>query len=459
MKYALRMTEAQHATLRNHLFPSDGNEAVALMLCGRAKGATRHIFTVRKIVAIPYGVCDRHPDRITWPTHFVDNLVQEAYGKGQAIVKVHSHPGCYQSFSETDNLSDRSLYAAVTSLLDDELPHASLIMLPDGFMFGRAVGDEGRSLGPLASVMSVGDEISVWAHGSSSEEAAFTLRQAQAFGSGTTHRLRNLAIAVVGCSGTGSIVVEQLARLGVGRLVLIDPDVVEEKNLSRILSSGKKDAYLRTPKVNVLASAIAYMGLGQEVVPICDNLIAPVSVSSVAECDIVFGCMDGAEGRHVLNRLASFYTLPYFDVGVRLDADGKGGIESIAGAVHYLQPGLSSLLSRSVYDMTAVDAEAMRRTNPELYRSQVREGYLRGVVEDRPAVVSVNMFFAALAVNDFLARLHPYRNRPNSEYAYIGGSLSELQFYPESESETCGVLQRHVGKGDTVPLLERPELS
>jgi hypothetical protein len=169
--------------------------------------------------------------------------------------------------------------------------------------------------------------------------------------------------------------------------------------------------------------------------------------------------MDGVEGRHILNRLATFYNLPYFDVGVRLDADGKGGIDGITGAVHYIQPGLSSLLSRGVYTMTRVEAEEMRRTDPALYRRQVKEGYLRGVEEDRPAVISVNMFFAALVVNDFLARLHPYRNEPNSAYAYIGGNLSEMQFYPEMEAAPCTVLKRHVGRGDVTPLLERPSLS
>jgi hypothetical protein len=246
--------------------------------------------------------------------------------------------------------------------------------------------------------------------------------------------------------------------LGVGRLVLVDPDAVEDKNLNRILNSGKEDAYLRRPKVHVLASAIARMGLNQEALPLALNLITSEAVQRIAECDVVFGCMDGVEGRHWLNRLATFYNLPYFDVGVRLDADGQGGIERIAGAVHYLQPGLSSLLSRGVYDMKRVEAEELRRTNPEMYRRQLKEGYIRGV-EDRPAVISVNTFFAALAVNDFLARLHPYRNSPNADFAYLGGSLSEMQFYPEEESSPCSRLERHVGRGDVVPLLERPALS
>ena len=459
MKYSLRITETQYDALRSHLFPGDGNEAVALLLCGRRNGETKHVFTARKVVAVPYGICDRWPDRITWPTDLVEALMRETFGKHQAIVKVHSHPAHHRQFSDRDDISDRDLFASVTGFLNDELPHASAIMLPDGELFGRVLGDEGKIVDPLESIMCVGHDLRIWHNKRIEEIEGFALRHAQAFGCGTTAILHRLSAAIVGCSGTGSVVAEQLARLGVGRLVLIDPDAVEEKNLNRILNSGKEDAYLARPKVHVLASAIARMGLNQEVLPLVANLISPESVRHVAECDVVFGCMDGAEGRHLLNRLATFYNMPYFDVGVRLDADGQGGIERIAGAVHYLQPGLSSLLSRGVYNMKRVEAEEVRRTDPALYRRQVKEGYLRGVEEDRPAVISVNMFFSSLAVNDFLARLHPYRNLPNSQFAYLGGNLSELQFYPEAEAEPCAALQRHMGRGDVAPLLERPALS
>jgi ThiF family/Prokaryotic homologs of the JAB domain len=460
MKYALRMTEADRNALRSHLFPGDGKEAAALLLCGRRNGAERHIFTVRRVIPVPHEVCDRRPDRVTWPTDFVDALLQDAYGKEQAIVKVHSHPMEYRRFSSTDDQSDQSLFGSVTSLLEDELPHASVIMLPEGDMIGRVLGEEGKILAPLSVIMAVGDEIRIWTDDCRPAGwDGFALRHAQAFGSGTTAILRGLAVAVIGCSGTGSIVVEQLARLGVGRLVLVDPDTVEEKNLNRILNSGKEDAYLKRPKVKVLATAIARMGLGHEVIPLHANLVNAEVVKAVAECDIVFGCMDGVEGRHLLNRLAVFYTMPYFDVGVRLDGDGKGGIDHIGGATHYLQPGGSSLLSRGVYDLDRVNAEEIRRTDPELYRRRIKEGYLRGVEEDRPAVVSLNMFFAALVVNDFLARIHPYRNTANGDYACISASLAEVQFYPEGEAAPCQLLDRHVGRGDVTPLLDRPALS
>jgi len=459
VKYALRMTEAQHDELRSHLFPGDGNEAIALLLCGRRNGRTNHVFSVRKVLPVPHAACSvRTPDRITWPTTFVDDLLSEAYGKAQAIVKTHSHSGYYRKFSTTDDESDRLLFNSVSSLLGDNLPHASVVMLPDGEMFGRVLAD-GEVIQPLSLISVTGSDLRLFGVQSGMSSDAFAVRHAQAFGKGTTALLRSLSIAVVGCSGTGSIVIEQLARLGVGRLVLIDPDRVEEKNLNRILNSGKKDAYLKRQKVRVLAAAIARMGLGQEVLPLPLNLATREAVLAVAECDVVFGCMDGVEGRHLLNRLATFYSMPYFDVGVRLDADGKGGISSIAGAVHYLQPGRTSLLSREVYTMKQVEAEELKRTNPELYAEQRRAGYLRGVDEDRPAVISINMLYAALAVNEFLARLHPYRNQPNSDYAYLGASLSEVAVSLEHEGTDCLALKRHLGRGDIEPLLERPALS
>lgn len=458
MEYALRMTGAQHLILGSHLFPGDGNEAVALLLCGRRSGESRHVLVVNKVLPIPHKECRRAQDRVTWPTRYVDELLEICYKTGQALVKIHSHPSGLPQFSTTDDESDMGTFGAVSSLLDDGMPHASVVMLPTGDMFGR-VQIDGLPQGELGLIQVTGDDLLFFAPTETVVTAPFAERHTQAFGKGTTAKLSRLAVAVVGCSGTGSVVVELLARLGVKKLVLVDPDHVEERNLNRILNSGKEDAYLRRPKVEVLASAIARMGLGQEVIPRRENLISKAAIHAIAECDVVFGCMDGVEGRHWLNRVATFYNLPYFDVGVRLDADGKGGIDCVAGAVHYLQPGLSSLLSRGVYSLNQVEAEETRRTNPAEYLRRVQEGYLRGAQEDHPAVISVNMFFASMAVNEFLARVHEFRNLRNREFAYLGASLSEAQFHPEPEVGECSLLSKHVGRGDCTPLLDRPSLS
>ena len=297
------------------------------------------------------------------------------------------------------------------------------------------------------------------AHGPVSPLPAFVERHAQCLGEATSALLRSLCVGVVGVSGTGSIVVEQLSRLGVGKLVLVEPDVVEERNLNRILNSGWSD--IRRPKVDVAAAAIERMGLGTNVVGIRRNLASREAVSAMAGCDVVFGCVDSAEGRHVLNRLSTFYTIPYFDVGLRLNADGKGGIDQILGSVHVLAPDGSALLNRGVYNLEQVRYEAMRRTSPNISDRQLREAYIKGVRVDSPAVISFNMFYASLAVIEFLNRLHGFRDRAGANGDWICISLTEdrvLQLDMDSAAGDGGYLVRHVGRGDVEPLLDMPDL-
>ena len=332
-------------------------------------------------------------------------------------------------------------------------------MFPDGRMIGRLVDDDG-GFKSLDSVNVVGDDLSFWpARAPSLAVPEFGRRVAQSFGSGTFDRLRSLRIGVVGCSGTGSPLIEQLARNCVGSLVLVDPDRVEEKNLNRILNATMEDARLNRLKVDVAARAIASMGLGTVVEPRPRNLFDPDTVRAIAACDVVFGCMDSVDGRHLLNKLATFYLIPYFDLGVKLEADGDGGVDQVCGTVHYLQPGGSSLLSRHVYTMEQVRAAGLLRADPATYRTQLEEGYIRGVEEDRPAVVQLNSLVASLAVNEFLARLHPYRLDPNADYAVHRVSISHGIYEHEQDGQPCPMLARHEGRGDVAPLLDWPELS
>jgi hypothetical protein len=238
----------------------------------------------------------------------------------------------------------------------------------------------------------------------------------------------------------------------------VDPDRVETKNLNRILNATREDAYLSRPKVEVMARAIALMGFGTEVEIICDNLSSRRAVEAVATCDVVFGCMDGVEGRHLLNRLAAYYSIPYFDVGVKLQADGEGGIEEACGAVHYLRPDGSTLLDRRVYTMSQLQADGLRRTDPKAYDDQIRAGYIHGIQEDRPAVISINMQMASAAVNEFLARLHPYRLDQNTESAIVRKSFIQGMEYREPDGKASGIFSRVIGRGDTEPLLGMPEL-
>lgn len=208
-------------------------------------------------------------------------------------------------------------------------------------------------------------------------------RTIQAFGAGTTEYLANLTVGVAGASGTGSIVAEQLYRLGVKRLILVDDDYVEEHNLGRILNSTMEDAQKRVNKAVMLKCVYDKIGLGTEVIAVSTVIADPNTVRLLSQCDLIFGCLDSADGRMHLNRLCTFYTLPYIDLGVKLKSD-YGAISEVSGAVRYMIPGAASMLSVGAYTAEQVESEALRRDDPVAYRERLAEKYIQGVKKAAP---------------------------------------------------------------------------
>ena len=278
-------------------------------------------------------------------------------------------------------------------------------------------------------------------------------RTLQAFGRGTTHYLSNLTVGIAGVSGTGSIVAEQLMRLGVKRLVLVDDDVVEVRNLGRILNSTVMDAQAGTNKAIMMKRAFESIGLPTEVIAVPEVIHTPEAIHPLSQCDILFGCLDSADGRMQLNRVSTFYTIPYIDLGVRLKAD-CGRFEEISGAIRYIRPGGASLYSMGAYTLDSLTSDSLRRNDPELYRARLKEKYIEGASEGSPAVISVNMQVASLGVMELLNRLHPFRATLNRETEVINIDMCEPAILsPSRPKPPDKSLEKYVGTGDCLPLL------
>ena len=447
-----------HEHLKSFLFPGDGKEAVALLICGRRAGDRRHRLVVREVHGIPYEDCsERTSMRVTWPPDYISPMLGRAAEEGLSVVKVHSHPTGYAAFSLADDTGDATLLPMIRGWVEADVPHGSVVMLPDGQMFGRVLNASG-GFDPIDCISVAGDDLHFWyADAGSVELPSFVASHAQAFDDGTIERFRRLSFAVVGASGTGSPTIEQLMRLGAALIVGVDDDHMEERNVNRILNSTMEDVKQGRAKVDILADAVERTGLGTKIVPVKKNLWDPDVVREVAQCDVIFGCMDTVDGRYLLNAIASYYCIPYFDIGVRLDAvkspSGKARIREVCGTVNYLRPGRSSLVSRGLFSMSDVAAAGLWRNDPKAHERQVEDGYIKGVPAHRPAVISVNMFASGLAVNELLARLHPFREEPNSAYAAITFSLASMEFFYDPEEGICDILGGSVGFGDTTPPL------
>lgn len=461
---ALSLTGSQHEQIKKYLYPGDRLESVAFALCGQRPGDRRHKLMVREIFTPPASaIVSRSAISVSWSTDWLVPLLERATTEGLAVVKMHSHPGGQTSFSELDDETDNCLLPMIRGWTESRSPVGSVIMLPDGCMFGRVLAT-GGSLDSLSTISVAGDDIKFWYPRLGAVDSRdFCASHAQLFGAGTTEMLGRLSVAVVGCSGTGSPMIEQLARLGVGELVLVDYDHIEARNINRIYNSTMKDALEGRAKVDVLKEAIDKIGLGTTVIPIRNSIWSTEVIHAIAQCDIVVGCMDSIDGRYLLNTLATYYSIPYFDIGVRLiaaqDVAQPGKIREVCGSVHYLQPGRSSLMSRGVFNMVDVAAAGLARNDPAAYAEQINDGYISGGNEQRPAVISVNSFAASLAVNEILGRVHPFREEKNEAYAKVEFSLSSMELFLECEEAPCDILRNRVGFGDVHPPLGQIELA
>ena len=156
----------------------------------------------------------------------------------------------------------------------------------------------------------------------------------------------------------------------------------------------------------------------------------------------------------MLNCISSFYLIPYFDIGVKIISDKKGGIDQICGSIHYILPGESSLLTRGVYTSEELRSANMLRTDPSEYEKQKKSGYITDINVEAPAVISINMLAASLAVNEFLSRIHNIKTEELSEYDIIRFSLSDYYFMNEKSNHNTDIyLNKYIGRGDIIPLL------
>ena len=458
MQYQLRISGKDHARLESHLFPGDGKEAVAVALCGHHTNDESHYLLVHDIYCIPHHECERSPDYVSWRTESIIPILEKAAKKKFSFIKIHSHPTGYDQFSTIDDKSDRILFPSVYGWIDGDQSHGSVVMLPGGNLFGRIVA-ENASFYPIEKISVVGERIRIWDITPVDVDTALSKRNIQAFGMGTTKLLKRMKIGVVGASGTGSPTIEQLARLGAGELIIIDPKLVEKRNLNRILNTSSKHVEEREFKVDVIARSIESIGFGTKVHVFKENLYdSREAIRALISCDIIFGCVDSIDGRHLLNQLSTFYLVPLIDMGVKLEADDHGGIRQINGAIHYIQPGGSSLMSRGVYTMKGLEAAGLMRQDPQEYKRRSQEKYIVNLSIESPAVISVNMQVSSYAINEFLDRLHSFKGTVPNERAIIWLSISEDMVFTEGDGEPDTYLIKKVGKGDVKPFLEMLEL-
>lgn len=275
-------------------------------------------------------------------------------------------------------------------------------------------------------------------------------RNVRAFGPAIQTILGDIRIAIVGAGGTGSAVAEQLVRLGVRHLLLVDADDLSASNVTRVYGSTPAD--VGRQKVDVLRAHLLAIApdLKCEVVPEMGTLKHVAQV--LGSADLVFGCTDDNAGRLVLSRLSTYFLLPVIDMGVLLSSDTTGMLSGIDGRITTLSPGYACLVCRDRIDTARASAELK---TPEERKRLFDEGYAPALGQTEPAVVAFTTAVAAAAVNELLDRLIGYGplDPPSETLLRLHDREISTNRATPREAHYCHVDQGKWGAGDEEPFL------
>ena len=121
--------------------------------------------------------------------------------------------------------------------------------------------------------------------------------------------LREKRILVVGCGGLGGHIIDQLARIGIGSLKVVDGDVFEESNLNRQLLSEVKCLGVR--KAEAAADHIYRVNPDVTVEAVDVFMTAENAQELIAGCDIVIDALDNIPSRRILSAACVNANIPY----------------------------------------------------------------------------------------------------------------------------------------------------
>lgn len=426
-------------------------ETAGVILARRAETPSGTNLLARRIVWVPTdGYVERRSDGLVVSSTGYVPALKDAADDGSVAIFFHSHPGGRPNPSHWDATVDEQLRIAFQIRTGQPI-YASLILggRTQEPSFSGQVWVDDQSHG-VSALRVVGSRLVLLSATDEFFDSDLHSRQILAFGAKGQAALRRLHVGVVGLGGTGSAVFEQLVRMGVGRVTVVDDDTLSRSNLSRIHESDASQVGMS--KVAVAKAFAGRQAGGSEVVAIEGRITDEAAARTLTSCDVIFGCTDDNRGRAVLSRLAYWYLIPVVDMGFVVDA-AEGRVRGLYGRVTILAPGTACLFCRGRIDAGQLIAEAL----PEEERDRLeREGYVRGLATADPSVGTYTTLTGAFAVAELIDRMFGFSVDPLPSEILLrvtDRAMSTNTIAPK-DGHYCAE-QSHWGLGDCVPFLDQ----
>lgn len=219
--------------------------------------------------------------------------------------------------------------------------------------------------------------------------------------------LTRCCVGIAGLGGGGSHIVQQLAHIGLGHFVLVDPDHVEETNLNRLVGATAADARKSLPKVAIARRMIKRLNPKAQVRAIAKQWQQCGDVLRV--CDVIIGCLDSFSARAELESMARRFLIPYIDIG--MDVHEVENHFVISGQVILSMPGHPCL-------------RCVGFLNDDLLAQEAGQ---YGAAGARPQVIWPNGLLASLAVGIFMQLVTAWHEEHRTvEYIEFDGNQNAV---------------------------------
>lgn len=306
--------------VRGHVEDTRRGEEAGFLLCSLSRLDDRDNLLVREWIPVPDRAIERnsHGSVLAWSAAFNSEVLERALDRDMTAVLVHSHGGSPRPrFSRDDRGKELALFGAFSRILDP-MPTGTLLLGR-----GDAEGSfwqSGENNLQFRRLVVVGEPLESWyaADVTPSRRTRAQLdRQSIAIGPHSDTKLVTSKVAVIGVSGGGSHVVQQLAHQGVGTLIVLDDDIVDQTNLGRLVGAITTDVDV-TPKVELAERMATGIDPDLHVVPVSERFPSSKTINALKDADIVVSCVDTFRAREAINAFCRRYLIPMVDVGMAL---------------------------------------------------------------------------------------------------------------------------------------------
>jgi molybdopterin/thiamine biosynthesis adenylyltransferase len=142
-------------------------------------------------------------------------------------------------------------------------------------------------------------------------------------------KLSTSTVMVIGAGATGNELVKNLVLTGIGKIILIDYDIIEKSNLNRCVLFNMKEEIENKYKVDVVEEASKLLNPDVEIETFTQD-INDIDQELYMRADVICSCLDNIEARLQANNYAYYYGIPFIDSGID---EFYGSVQSVYSGV------------------------------------------------------------------------------------------------------------------------------